>query len=126
MGTPKVQLYSAALRKWQVAGSSPVRSATFHVFIFTIVKSGFIPRYFFSLSAFAERVNGIADTDVSVRSICEQSVEDCMTPTQFLGPDFYIDTTVDWGNVDYVIVGSREEPIGILTITDVWAKQSTA
>ena len=45
-----------------------------------------------------------------------------MTPPLFLDPDLYIDTTVDWSNVDYVIVGSREEPIGILTVADVWAK----
>jgi len=76
----------------------------------------------FSLAAFTERVNGVADSNISVRSICDQSVEDCMTLPQFLDPDRYIDTTVDWSNVDYVIVGSQEEPVGILTITDVWAK----
>ena len=44
-----------------------------------------------------------------------------MVAAKFLDPDLYIDTTVDWSNVDYVIVGTREEPLGLLTVSDVWA-----
>ena len=75
----------------------------------------------FSFASFADRINGVSDSNVPVNSICAQSVEDCMSTAKFLDPDLYIDTTVDWSNVDYVIIGTREEPLGILTVSDVWA-----
>lgn len=48
-----------------------------------------------------------------VRYACE--------PARFIGPSAYIDLQVDWSDIQNVIVGTSREPIGILTLADVWA-----
>jgi len=37
----------------------------------------------------------------------------------FISEETYIDTAMDWSKVHYVIVGSAEKPLGVLTTTDV-------
>ncbi len=38
----------------------------------------------------------------------------------FVAPHAYIDEGIDWLRVEHVIVGTPEQPIGLLTISDVW------
>lgn len=54
--------------------------------------------------------------------LSQYKVDAVMDPNPILvHPDQFIDTSVDWMVTHAVIVGTREEPIGVLTIWDVWA-----
>ena len=48
-------------------------------------------------------------------------VKECMESARFIAPETYIDTTVDWSVQEAVLVGTPDELLGILTISDVWA-----
>ena len=50
------------------------------------------------------------------------SVEEFMEKPAFISGETYIDTGTDWSEIDYVLVGERENPLGILTIADVWGR----
>ncbi|CAN5548556.1 hypothetical protein BH20VER3_BH20VER3_02200 [soil metagenome] len=52
------------------------------------------------------------------------SVANCMEPAVYISPDEYIDTAsaADFRNIDYVLVGSPERLIGILSVADVFAR----
>lgn len=72
----------------------------------------------FCHSSFATRCLQLA----GVRApLVDEKVGECMTAAEFIHPDTYIDTTTDWSQNDNVIVGTAEEPLGILTLSDVWA-----
>jgi CBS domain-containing protein len=51
-----------------------------------------------------------------------ESVQAITEEPKFLDPDQWIDTSVNWIQDDWVIVGSAAEPLGILTVSDVWAR----
>ena len=55
---------------------------------------------------------------------CELTVSDCMEPPVFIPPDDYIDTNraTDWGEIDHILVGNREELLGVLTTADVFGR----
>lgn len=76
----------------------------------------------FDHAAFAARVEGLRGTNLQLKELCDEPVETMMVDPVFLDPDKYIDTTVDWSNVEHIIVGTPDEPEGILTIADVWAR----
>ena len=47
-------------------------------------------------------------------------IKDAMEyPVRFIAPDVYIDTETDWGDIDYVLVGAPDEPLGLLCVSDV-------
>lgn len=50
------------------------------------------------------------------------SIDEFVEAVRFIPPDTYIDTETDWGEIDYVLVGSPSELMGILTISDVWGR----
>jgi hypothetical protein len=45
----------------------------------------------------------------------------CHSP-EFIDADAYVDQTVDWQDIQYVIVGTATQPVGILTVSDVWKR----
>ena len=49
----------------------------------------------------------------------ELLVEACLTEAQFIDPDAFIDTGMDWTKVDCVLVGAPGEILGLLAIYDV-------
>jgi CBS domain-containing protein len=54
----------------------------------------------------------------------ELTVADCMEPAEFIPPDDYIDTNraTDWGQIDYILVGSHNDLRGVLTTSDVFGR----
>lgn len=46
-------------------------------------------------------------------------VESCLADAQFITPESFIDTGIDWTEVDSVLVGSPDELLGLLAIYDV-------
>jgi len=57
----------------------------------------------------------------SKTNLLKDPVRECTVAVVFIDPNAFIDTDTDWSVRDHVFVGTAEEPIGILTITDVWA-----
>jgi hypothetical protein len=45
-----------------------------------------------------------------------------MEPARFIDREVYIDTETDWGQIDYVLVGSDDNLIGILSLSDVFGR----
>ena len=41
---------------------------------------------------------------------------------QFIDPEAFVDQSVDWEDIQYVIVGTATKPLGILTVADVWKR----
>lgn len=76
----------------------------------------------FTWKKFITRIHGLVGSNIQVTKCLDQTVEDYLDEAKFLDPELYIDTEVDWSSKEYVIVGTREDPWGILTISDVWAK----
>ena len=49
----------------------------------------------------------------------ELPLKDLMEPARFISGNVYIDTETDWADIDYVLVGTPAEPLGILCAADV-------
>lgn len=70
----------------------------------------------FTWQSFGKRV---ADLQAIKLKPTELPIRDAMETANFIDPDVYIDTETDWGNIDYVLVGTEDDLIGILCISDV-------
>jgi hypothetical protein len=74
----------------------------------------------------------IADSEFRDRSNPKKraTVHDCLLGdvmcavefVRFVPPKAYLDDCIDWEQIDHVIVGSPDKPLGMLTITDIWRK----
>lgn len=73
----------------------------------------------FSWRSFGKRVSDLRGAAVKTAELCTR---DCMESPRFIGPEVYIDTETDWGDIDYVLVGAPESLIGILCIADVFGR----
>jgi hypothetical protein len=73
----------------------------------------------FSWRSFGKRVSDLRSATVKTADLCAR---DCMEPSRFIGPEVYIDTETDWGDIDYVLVGAPEGLIGILCVADVFGR----
>lgn len=51
--------------------------------------------------------------------LADLTVRDCVVKVPFLSAEDYIDTGVDWTNVDCLLVGTPENVVGLLAIYDV-------
>jgi hypothetical protein len=49
-------------------------------------------------------------------------IRDAMEPARFVPPEVYIDTETDWGDINYVLVGTNDNLLGILCISDVFGR----
>jgi len=77
----------------------------------------------FSWKQFSLRAHGLQQLNRSFKDVLASPVEQFMRqlrPSDCIAPDQYVDTDVDWVASDFVIVGTPELPMGILTISDVW------
>ena len=73
----------------------------------------------FSWKSFGKRV---ADLHATKIKPTELPVREAMEPARFIGPEVYIDTETDWGDIDHILVGSTDELHGILCIADVFGR----
>lgn len=73
----------------------------------------------FSWNSFGKRVADLSGTKIQPT---ELPIREAMEPARFIGPDVYIDTETDWGELDHVLVGTESELLGILCIADVFAR----
>lgn len=73
----------------------------------------------FSWASFGKRV---ADLQATKIKPTELSIREAMEPARFIGPDVYIDTETDWGDIDHVLVGTDEDLVGVLCVADVFGR----
>ncbi len=72
----------------------------------------------FTWKSFAKRVADFRAVRGSFRAI-DISVREALEPAKFIDPEVYIDTETDWSDLDYVLVGTDRELLGVLCIADV-------
>ncbi len=72
----------------------------------------------FTWKSFCKRVSDLRGVKASFRPI-DLPVKEAMEPAKFIHPEVYIDTETDWTDLDYVLVGSDADIVGILSIADV-------
>ena len=73
----------------------------------------------FTWQSFGKRVSDLSGTTIKP---VELPIREAMEPARFIGREVYIDTETDWGDVDYVLVGSDENLIGVLCLCDVFGR----
>lgn len=73
----------------------------------------------FSWKSFGKRV---ADLHATKIKPTELPIREAMEPARFIGPEVYIDTETDWGDIDHVLVGTEDDLIGVLCIADVFGR----
>ena len=73
----------------------------------------------FTYRSFAKRA---FDTRKQNFDVIELEIKELTERANFIEPEVYIDTATDWGDIDYVIVGTPNEPLGILCIADVFGR----
>ncbi|MDB4780304.1 CBS domain-containing protein [bacterium] len=74
-----------------------------------------------TLESIAEHLHRVDSTNTSLGEALESPIRHACERARYVGPATYIDRHVDWLDVQHVIVGTAREPLGILTIADVWA-----
>ncbi len=72
----------------------------------------------FTWKSFCKRVSDLRAVKASVRPI-DLPVKEAMEPAKFIHPELYIDTETDWTDLDFVLVGTESDLMGILSIADV-------
>jgi hypothetical protein len=72
----------------------------------------------FTWKSFGQRISELLHVgNLKLRTL---SIKDAMEhPVRFIAPDVYIDTETDWDDIDYVLVGAPDEPLGLLCVSDV-------
>lgn len=73
----------------------------------------------FTWRSFTQRVFDLRDVKLDALSL---PIKELLEPASFIAPDVYVDTATDWGDIDFVIVGTSSEPLGILCISDVFGR----
>ncbi|EMI56268.1 CBS domain-containing protein [Rhodopirellula sallentina] len=73
----------------------------------------------FSWKSFGWRVADLRSTAIKPTDL---AICDAMEPARFIGPDVYIDTETDWSDLDYVLVGTPNDLMGILCVADVFGR----
>ena len=69
-----------------------------------------------------EHLINLANGTVQVSVALETPIQSALHAPEFIDADAYVDQTVDWQDIQYVIVGTATEPLGILTVSDVWRR----
>ena len=75
----------------------------------------------FTWRSFGQRVAEIGKARGKIK-VVELPVSEAMEPAVFVDKNVFIDTATDWSDIDYVIVGSEHDPIGVLTVSDVFGR----
>jgi len=74
----------------------------------------------FSWQSFGRRVSELHVANVNVATLAVKDTE--LEKVRFIDPDTYIDTETDWSEIDYVIVGNKDNLLGVLSISDVFGR----
>jgi hypothetical protein len=72
----------------------------------------------FTWKSFTKRVADLRSVRGSFKPV-EMPVREALEPARFIDPEVYIDTETDWSDLDYVLVGTDTDLMGILCIADV-------
>jgi CBS domain-containing protein len=67
-----------------------------------------------------EHLRGMAGQSIGVEKIINAPIRNAMGPARYIAPDTFVDLQVDWQDIQHVIPGTSRNPIGILTLSDVW------
>ncbi len=70
---------------------------------------------------FGKRVADLRSVRGSLKA-GELPVREALEPARFIGPDMYIDTETDWGDIDYVLVGTDTDVMAVLCVADVFGR----
>ncbi len=73
----------------------------------------------FTWKSFGKRVADLARADVELLDL---PIREAMEQARFIGREVYIDTETDWGDIDYVLVGTDFELEGILCLSDCFGR----
>lgn len=73
----------------------------------------------FTWKTFGKRVADLRTTTIRPLDL---PIREAMEPAKFVDPEIYIDTETDWSNIDYVLVGTEDNLLGILCIADVFGR----
>lgn len=74
-----------------------------------------------TLESIAEHLQRVRHVNTSLANALDAPIRHACESVRYIGPETFIDLQVNWHDVQHVIVGTRHEPIGILTLADVWA-----
>ena len=74
-----------------------------------------------TLESIAEHLHRLDSTSTSLSDALDSPIRHACERPRYVGPETHIDRHIDWLDVQHVIVGTAREPLGILTIADVWA-----
>jgi CBS domain-containing protein len=74
----------------------------------------------FSWKSFGLRMSEIYSLKLDLSALLVGDTD--LEKAQFIGPDTYIDTSTDWKEVDYVLVGSPDSLVGVLSLSDIHAR----
>lgn len=74
----------------------------------------------FTWKSFGQRIGDLQAAGIDVMSlpVAQMNLERPI----FVDPETYIDTEADWKEVDYVLVGTPDALLGILSITDIYGR----
>ena len=67
-----------------------------------------------------EHLRVLAGGNVSLEQVIGAPIRNALEPARFIAADTFIDLQVDWKDIQHVIVGTPNQPLGILTVSDVW------
>jgi predicted transcriptional regulator len=74
----------------------------------------------FSWQSFGKRMSEIHTLKVDLTTVVVKDTD--LGRAFFIAPDTYIDTDSDWSELDHVLVGDKENLIGVLSIADVFGR----
>ena len=75
----------------------------------------------FTWQSFAKRVADLRSVGGSFKPV-GMPVREALEPAKFIDPEVYIDTETDWSDLDYILVGTDTDLMGILCIADVFGR----
>lgn len=73
----------------------------------------------FTWKSLSKRVADFATASVNCIDL---PIRELMEPARFISPEVYIDTETDWGDIDYVLIGTPEDLMGVLCVSDVFGR----
>jgi CBS domain-containing protein len=75
----------------------------------------------FTWQSYGKRTRDLREVSNKIKPL-DLPVTEAMEEGAFLGPDIYIDTATDWSYLDYVLIGTAQELLGVLTVSDVFGR----
>ena len=75
----------------------------------------------FTWQSYGKRTMDLREGSNKIKPL-DLPVSEAMEEGLFLGPDIYIDTATDWSDLDYVLIGTAQELLGVLTVSDVFGR----